>query len=340
MLREYFTLKESIENRIEEIELFYESNFDEPHVLNFQKGVIQLKNILIQNKPNCSDYLERYKNSINNTPEKNLYKSNFNIKNKNATTNLDKNINKNIKKLNESKIINNSSYNNNTTNLNNSGSILNNNIFNNKLLFSFQQKENDLKYYEAYKEQQKNKKENITNNEIEQKSNILDNENDNKEKEKEKKEEGEEEKEDEGKEKKEEEEGEEEEEEKEEEKNEDREEKEGEEKEEKEEEEKEEKNEDNNHKLKIDYQNRNEYGKLFNLQNMTSDNIINTIKSDNDLALWKENESNIYEQENSINEELREKFRLKEVLIKFILNDEEYSLLIQERAKNINPFND
>ena len=317
MLREYFTLKESIENRIEEIELFYESNFDEPHVLNFQKGVIQLKNILIQNKPNCSDYLERYKNSINNTPEKNLYKSNFNIKNKNATTNLDKNINKNIKKLNESKIINNSSYNNNTTNLNNSGSILNNNIFNNKLLFSFQQKENDLKYYEAYKEQQKNKKENITNNEIEQKSNILDNENDNKEKEKEKKEEGEEEKEDEGKEKKEEEEGEEEEEEKE-----------------------EEKNEDNNHKLKIDYQNRNEYGKLFNLQNMTSDNIINTIKSDNDLALWKENESNIYEQENSINEELREKFRLKEVLIKFILNDEEYSLLIQERTKNINPLND
>ena len=321
MLREYFTLKESIENRIEEIELFYESNFDEPHVLNFQKGVIQLKNILIQNKPNCSDYLERYKNSINNTSEKNLYKSNFNIKNKNATTNLDKNINKNIKKLNESKIINNSSYNNNTTNLNNSGSILNNNIFNNKLLFSFQQKENDLKYYEAYKEQQKNKKENITNNEIEQKSNILDNENDNKEKEKEKKEEGEE-KEDEGKEKKEEEEGEEEEEEEEEKK------------------EEEEQNEDNNHKLKIDYQNRNEYGKLFNLQNMTSDNIINTIKSDNDLALWKENESNIYEQENSINEELREKFRLKEVLIKFILNDEEYSLLIQERAKNINPFND
>ena len=312
MLREYFTLKESIENRIEEIELFYESNFDEPHVLNFQKGVIQLKNILIQNKPNCSDYLERYKNSINNTPEKNLYKSNFNIKNKNATTNLDKNINKNIKKLNESKIINNSSYNNNITNLNNTGSILNNNIFNNKLLFSFQQKENDLKYYEAYKEQQKNKKENITNNEIYQKSNVLDNEKDKEEKE----------------------------EEKEEEKKEEGEEKEGEEKEEKEEEEKEEKNEDNNHKLKIDYQNRNEYGKLFNLQNMTSDNIINTIKSDNDLALWKENESNIYEQENSINEELREKFRLKEVLIKFILNDEEYSLLIQERAKNINPFND
>ena len=312
MLREYFTLKESIENRIEEIELFYESNFDEPHVLNFQKGVIQLKNILIQNKPNCSDYLERYKNSINNTPEKNLYKSNFNIKNKNATTKLDKNINKNIKKLNESKIINNSSYNNNITNLNNTGSILNNNIFNNKLLFSFLQKENDLKYYEAYKEQQKNKKENITNNEIDQKSNVLDNEKDKEEKE----------------------------EEKEEEKKEEGEEKEGEEKEEKEEEEKEEKNEDNNHKLKIDYQNRNEYGKLFNLQNMTSDNIINTIKSDNDLALWKENESNIYEQENSINEELREKFRLKEVLIKFILNDEEYSLLIQERAKNINPFND
>ena len=309
MLREYFTLKESIENRIEEIELFYESNFDEPHVLNFQKGVIQLKNILIQNKPNCSDYLERYKNSINNTPEKNLYKSNFNIKNKNASTKLDKNTNKNIKKLNESKIINNSSYNNNITNLNNTGSILNNNIFNNKLLFSFLQKENDLKYYEAYKEQQKNKKENITNNEIEQKSNVLDNENDNKKKEEEKEEEGKE---------KEEEEGEEEE---------------GEEKEE-------EKNEDNNHKLKIDYQNRKEYGKLFNLQNMTSDNIINTIKSDNDLALWKENESNIYEQENSINEELREKFRLKEVLIKFILNDEEYSLLIQERAKNINPFND
>ena len=89
---------------------------------------------------------------------------------------------------------------------------------------------------------------------------------------------------------------------------------------------------------------RNEYGDLFKLNNITSDRKINTIKSDNDLTIWKENESNFYkekkEEENTINEELRERFRLKEVVLKFILTDEEYSLLVQEKAKSINPFRD
>ena len=170
------------------------------------------------------------------------------------------------------------------------GNILNNNIFNNKLLFSFQQKEKDLKCYETYREL-KNKKElnNYScNKNMEQKSDLSENES-------------------------------------------------------KQEEEEE---EENDELINVYSKKRNEYGELFNLNNLTSDKKVNTIKSDNDLSLWKDNESYFYkeqenkEEDNSINEQLKEKFRLKEVIIKFILNNEEYSLLVQERAKNINPFKD
>ena len=101
---------------------------------------------------------------------------------------------------------------------------------------------------------------------------------------------------------------------------------------------------ENKDKSDINIRIRNEYGDLFKLNNITSDKKVNTIKSDIDFTIWKENESNFYkeekEEENTINEELRERFRLKEVVLKFILTDEEYSLLIQEKAKNINPFRD
>ena len=42
----------------------------------------------------------------------------------------------------------------------------------------------------------------------------------------------------------------------------------------------------------------------------------------------------------NIKEKLSNKFCLKEVLLKFILNNEEYRSLMQEKAKNINPFKD
>ena len=37
-MEEYFNYRENIEKRIAEIELFYEKHFDEPFVLNFEKG--------------------------------------------------------------------------------------------------------------------------------------------------------------------------------------------------------------------------------------------------------------------------------------------------------------
>ena len=292
-IQEFISLKESIQKRIEEIESFYESNFDEPFVLNFEKGVINLKNILIQNKPNSIDNLDKFYYLIKNKSEKTNNHSIQKIGNKKESVKYTK-LNNNKKNIKESKVINkNSDYNINSSNCNKQktqGNILNNNIFNNKLLFSFQQKEKDLKCYETYREL-KNKKElnNYScNKNMEQKSDLSENES-------------------------------------------------------KQEEEEE---EENDELINVYSKKRNEYGELFNLNNLTSDKKVNTIKSDNDLSLWKDNESYYYkeqenkEEDNSINEELKEKFRLKEMIIKFILNNEEYSLLVQERAKNINPFKD
>ena len=296
-IQEFISLKESIQKRIEEIESFYESNFDEPFVLNFEKGVINLKNILIQNKPNSIDNLDKFYYLIKNKSEKTNNHSIQKIGNKKESVKYTK-LNNNKINIKESKVINkNSDYNINNSNGNKQktqGNILNNNIFNNKLLFSFQQKEKDLKCYETYREL-KNKKElnNYSyNKNMEQKSELSENES------------------------------------------------------KQEEEEEEEEEEENDELINVYSKKRNEYGELFNLNNLTSDKKVNTIKSDNDLSLWKDNESYYYkeqenkEEDNSINEELKEKFRLKEVIIKFILNNEEYSLLVQERAKNINPFKD
>ena len=294
-IQEFISLKESIQKRIEEIESFYESNFDEPFVLNFEKGVINLKNILIQNKPNSIDNLDKFYYLIKNKSEKTNNHSIQKIGNKKESVKHTK-LNNNKINIKESKVINkNSDYNINSSNCNKQktqGNILNNNIFNNKLLFSFQQKEKDLKCYETYREL-KNKKElnNYSyNKNMEQKSELSENES--------------------------------------------------------KQEEEEEEEEENDELINVYSKKRNEYGELFNLNNLTSDKKVNTIKSDNDLSLWKDNESYFYkeqenkEEDNSINEQHKEKFRLKEVIIKFILNNEEYSLLVQERAKNINPFKD
>ena len=65
-MEEYFNYRENIEKRIAEIELFYEKHFDEPFVLNFEKGRLKLKKLLM-NMPNN-------RNSINqNNKEKNEY---------------------------------------------------------------------------------------------------------------------------------------------------------------------------------------------------------------------------------------------------------------------------
>ena len=105
---------------------------------------------------------------------------------------------------------------------------------------------------------------------------------------------------------------------------------------------------ENKTKINFDIIKRNDYNELFILNDITSDKKANTIKTDKTLSQLKENESNLYkeeilkeEEENSFDEEeLRQKFKLKEVVLKFVLNDDEYRLLIEEKARSINPFDD
>ena len=46
-IESYLELKDSIEDRIEEIENFYEINFDKPYAQHFEKGRIKLKKLLM-----------------------------------------------------------------------------------------------------------------------------------------------------------------------------------------------------------------------------------------------------------------------------------------------------
>ena len=304
-LKEYLKFKENIKERIEEIEMFYESHFDEPFVLNYEKGIIKLKKILIENKPNFTDDINKYISNIKYKTKKNLNNSNQKILNKNdfilLTDHKDNNINQinnnEIKIIDESNLENNGTYKNN--NNNSTSSILDNNIFNNKLLLRFQQKEKDLKNFELQQELKNQKEENnVIDNELDNNNNNTENnmlENDNNKIEEEK-------------------------------------------------EENIDKQNIKNRKL-INIKNRNEYGDLFNLKNTTSDKKISTIKSDNNFSVFKEDKTDIFkeeskEEENSINEEVKEKYKLKEITFKFILTDAEYNILIEERAKNINPFKD
>ena len=105
---------------------------------------------------------------------------------------------------------------------------------------------------------------------------------------------------------------------------------------------------ENKTKINFDIIKRNDYNELFKLNDITSDKKANTIKIDKTLSQLKENESNLYkeeilkeEEDNFFDEEeLRQKFKLKEVVLKFVLNDDEYRLLIEEKARSINPFDD
>ena len=339
---EYISFKENIENRIVEIESFYESHFDEPFVLNYEQGIIQLKNLLNENKPNCENSIDKYITLIKKKSEDDFNKSKQNLGNKKDNEELEldskpKNIDNinnksngitknDIMKLTELKLLNNNSDINNINITNNSGSILNNNIFNNKLLLSFRQKEKDLKGFEAHKEllneqneqnaqneqneQKEKEQEKEQDNQIEinnNKENIEQNAQNNISQDKSinNKEESNENKSDEN-----------------------------------------ESNENESEdELKDNIKKRNEYAELFNLNNMTSERKINTFKTDNTFTIWRENESNMYQEEdineeNSANEKLRQKFKLKDVLLQFILTEKEYRLLVQERAKRINPFKD
>ena len=83
------------------------------------------------------------------------------------------------------------------------------------------------------------------------------------------------------------------------------------------------------------------------MNDITSEKKAKSIITDRTLSQIKENESNLFkeenqkEEENSFDEEeLRQKFKLKEVVLKFVLNDDEYRLLIEEKARSINPFED
>ena len=97
-IEEFYNFRESIEKRIEEIEIFYEKNFDEPFVLNFYKGKEKLKKLLI-NEPYYINILsKKLKEKNNNTPINKNDKRSYlmkNITNYNNINNLNNSENKN-----------------------------------------------------------------------------------------------------------------------------------------------------------------------------------------------------------------------------------------------------
>ena len=63
--KEFLNLRKSIEERIAEIDAFLEDNFDKPYVLNFEKGKIKLRKILLitpSDKLNTTTMDKYYKN--------------------------------------------------------------------------------------------------------------------------------------------------------------------------------------------------------------------------------------------------------------------------------------
>ncbi len=66
-------------------------HFDEPYALNYEKGIIKLKNLINQNKPNCSIFLDKYLPLIKNKTEKSIYISNQNIGNNNENSQIESN---------------------------------------------------------------------------------------------------------------------------------------------------------------------------------------------------------------------------------------------------------
>lgn len=79
----YLELKQSIEDRIEEIENFYELNFDQPYAQHFEKGRIKLKKLLMFepfdiNEIQINNGSINNKNIKNNVYEINPYKNTIN----------------------------------------------------------------------------------------------------------------------------------------------------------------------------------------------------------------------------------------------------------------------
>ena len=84
---EYVTLRESIEERIEQIDNFYELNFDQPYSSTFEKGRIKLKKLLMFkpfqltqiNYANDKNNAVYGLNTINQKRKENEFKANYDI---------------------------------------------------------------------------------------------------------------------------------------------------------------------------------------------------------------------------------------------------------------------
>ena len=68
-MEEYYNLRKTIESRIQDIEVFYEIHFDEPFVLNFEKGRLKLKKSLMNEPYYITDINRTYKNELNTKKE-------------------------------------------------------------------------------------------------------------------------------------------------------------------------------------------------------------------------------------------------------------------------------
>lgn len=317
-IKEFFYLKETIEKRIEEIELFFENNFDEPFVLNFEKGKLKLEKLLT-NEPyfiNNSKYkIEKekilnnidIKNNLNNSLVKsfsnlnNLSKINNSLKNLNNNTNSVKNLN-NLSQFSFSPIYLNKKLGNNhifkdfnrdeeignnceEEKINEDNfDILNKNIYKNKLILRFLKKEKSINNFEKQKEKkeyQKKLENKMKQNKLNTNTNNINNFIDNK-------------------------------------------------------------NINDYKKIKNNYhRNNNLLNDINSNSNGFESNNFNdkNINFDNyNIITPKNNSSENEEIEKEENSEIKKvKNQLKEVSFKFILNEDEYALLIQERAKNINP---
>ena len=155
-LNEYLSLRESIRNRILEIDSFFELNFDKPYIYNFETGRIKLKKLLTYEPDTISEFNENKKyilagyddipeekdneisyekKGINGPITKRNYNINYNIQETSFSNN--KNINNYNNRNNKIKTLNNSTNlknkinnekNNYAQNINNKNDKTNNNF--------------------------------------------------------------------------------------------------------------------------------------------------------------------------------------------------------------------
>ena len=309
-MEEYFKLREIIENRIQDIEVFYEIHFDEPFVLNFEKGRLKLKKLLMNEPYYITDINKTYENELNTKKNNNIMtpslkdisnNNKLNSKNNNIYMNANANNSNSYNNFNNLKTI----YSNNPINtlrknpseqtffnynINESNrDLLNNNIFNNKLISSYILKEKDFKKNEENKKNDKNNKNNENKNDNDYNNNLFKQFID-KIDEKPKK-------------------------------------------------------FDDYYELKLkkeDNNNNNIDSNLFNVKQKNIDNktfnneMNNNFISNNQKSYSYES----IEEDNSLSEKVGnklEKNQKKEASLKFVLNEDEYGLLMREKAFNINP---